>query len=47
LLSIILPAKNEAAALADLLPKLRAAQPDAEIIVSDVGSTDPTRAMCE
>jgi glycosyltransferase involved in cell wall biosynthesis len=47
LLSIILPAKNEAAALADLLPKLRAAQPDAEIIVSDDGSTDPTRALCE
>jgi glycosyltransferase involved in cell wall biosynthesis len=47
LLSIILPAKNEAAALAVLLPKLRAAQPDAEIIVSDDGSTDPTRALCE
>jgi glycosyltransferase involved in cell wall biosynthesis len=45
-LSIILPAKNEAAALADLLPKLRAAQPDAEIIVSDDGSTDHTAALC-
>jgi glycosyltransferase involved in cell wall biosynthesis len=45
-LSIILPAKNEAAALANLLPKLRAAQPDAEIIVSEDGSPDHTAAMC-
>ncbi|WP_250628471.1 glycosyltransferase family 2 protein [Pinirhizobacter soli] len=45
-LSIILPAKNEAAALVDVLPKLRAAQPDAEIIVVDDGSTDDTRAVC-
>ncbi|WHZ19266.1 MAG: Glycosyltransferase involved in cell wall biogenesis [Rhodanobacteraceae bacterium] len=46
MLSIILPAKNEAVALAELLPKLRAAQPDAEIIVSDDGSTDDTAALC-
>jgi len=46
MLSIILPAKNEAAALTDLLPRLRAAQPDAEIIVSDDGSADQTRALC-
>ena len=45
-LSIILPAKNEAPALADLLPRLRAAQPDAEIIVVDDGSTDDTRRIC-
>ena len=45
-ISIILPAKNEAAALADLLPRLHAAQPEAEIIVSDDGSTDDTRALC-
>ena len=45
-LSIILPAKNEAPALADLLPRLRGAQPDAEIIVVDDGSTDDTRRVC-
>lgn len=45
-LSIILPAKNEAPALAELLPRLRSAQPDAEIIVVDDGSTDDTRGVC-
>lgn len=45
-LSIVLPAKNEAAALADLLPRLKAAQPDAEIIVIDDGSTDDSAAIC-
>jgi glycosyltransferase involved in cell wall biosynthesis len=47
LISIILPAKNEAAALVDLLPRLRSAQPEAEIIVVDDGSTDDTRALCQ
>jgi len=47
MLSIILPAKNEAPALKELLPNLRAAQPSAEIIVVDDGSTDDTRAICE
>ncbi len=46
MLSIILPAKNEAPALAGLLPRLRAVQPEAEIIVIDDGSTDGTRALC-
>jgi glycosyltransferase involved in cell wall biosynthesis len=45
-LSIVLPAKNEAAALEALLPKLRAAHPGAEIIVVDDGSTDATGALC-
>src|SRR5690348_9393581 len=45
-LSIILPAKNEAPALAELLPRLRAAHPEAEIIVVDDGSTDDTRRIC-
>ncbi|RUL76740.1 glycosyltransferase family 2 protein [Dyella choica] len=45
-LSIILPAKNEAAALTGLLPRLRTAQPAAEIVVVDDGSTDDTRRIC-
>jgi glycosyltransferase involved in cell wall biosynthesis len=44
--SIILPAKNEAAALDDLLPRLLAAQPNAEIIVVNDGSTDATPEVC-
>lgn len=46
MISIILPAKNEAAALRGLLPKLRATQVEAEIIVVDDGSADETRALC-
>lgn len=41
-LSIILPAKNEAAALTELLGTLRALHPQAELIVVDDGSTDDT-----
>lgn len=44
--SIVLPAKNESAALRDLLPRLKQAWPDAEIIVVDDGSTDDTRDVC-
>jgi glycosyltransferase involved in cell wall biosynthesis len=46
LISIILPAKNEAAALRGLLPKLLGCQPEAEIIVVDDGSSDETRQLC-
>lgn len=45
-LTIVLPAKNEAAALAPLLGRLRQAQPQAQIIVVDDGSTDDTPAIC-
>lgn len=41
-LSIILPAKNEAAGLATFLPALRARFPHAEVIVVNDGSTDDT-----
>mgnify|MGYP001561509934 CR=1 FL=1 len=41
-ISIVIPARNEAAGLAELLPALRAAMPSAELVVSDDGSTDET-----
>ena len=41
-ISIVLPAKNEARNLVDLLPQLKSLQPDAEIIVINDGSTDNT-----
>ena len=45
-LSIVLPAKNEAASLVSLLPEIKQLIPDAEIIVVDDGSTDDTVALC-
>lgn len=41
-ISIVLPAKDEAQGLQQTLPSLRAAYPEAEIIVVDDGSTDET-----
>lgn len=45
-LSIVLPAKNEAASLDVVLPKLKAAFPGAEVLVVDDGSEDGTSAVC-
>lgn len=45
-LSIVLPARNEAAGLRDLLPRILAVIPDAEVLVVDDGSTDDTPAVC-
>ena len=46
-LSVILPAKNESAALGDLLDKLKQLLPDAEIIIINDGSTDDTIDVCK
>lgn len=47
MVSIIIPAKNEASSLSELLPRLRETSGKPEIIVVDDGSTDDTRAVCE
>lgn len=46
MLSLIIPARNEADGLRHLLPRLVSALPNAEIIVVDDGSTDDTPAIC-
>jgi glycosyltransferase involved in cell wall biosynthesis len=45
-LSIVIPARNEAAGLRTLLPALRQRYPGSEIIVVNDGSTDDTTAVC-
>ncbi len=46
-LSIVIPAKNEAASLCTLLPQLTGKFPDAEIIVVNDGSKDKTAEVCK
>jgi glycosyltransferase involved in cell wall biosynthesis len=45
-LSIIIPARNEGAGLARILPELKSLFPKSEIIVVNDGSADDTRAIC-
>jgi len=46
ILSVVIPAKNEAASLKAFLPRLKSAYPDAEIILVNDGSTDNTSSIC-
>jgi len=46
-LSIIIPAKNEAASIGEVVGRIRSDFPKAEIIVVDDGSTDKTAALAE
>ena len=46
-LSIIIPAKNEAASIADVVSAARALYRDAEILVVDDGSDDDTASLAE
>ena len=46
-LSIIIPAKNEAAVIGDVVSSVRGIFADAEILVVDDGSTDQTAAFAE
>lgn len=45
--SIVLPCLNEAENLKKLLPEIQAAQPNAEILVIDDGSTDQSKSVCK
>lgn len=45
-LSIVIPARDEAAGLLRLLPEIRQYAPEAEVIVVDDGSTDDTGVIC-
>jgi glycosyltransferase involved in cell wall biosynthesis len=46
-ISIVIPAKNEAQGLSNVLPDLVQRHPEAEIIVVNDGSTDDTVKICE
>ncbi len=46
-LSIVIPAKNEAASIADVVASARSEYPEAEVIVVDDGSTDATADLAE
>jgi len=46
-LSIVIPAKNESAAIGDVVGMAKSEYPDAEIIVVDDGSTDATARTAE
>ena len=46
-LSIIIPAKNEAASIAEVVSEIRQTYADAEILVVDDGSDDDTAALAE
>ena len=45
-LSIVIPARNEASGLRELLPIIVGLIPSAEVVVVDDGSTDETRSVC-
>jgi glycosyltransferase involved in cell wall biosynthesis len=44
--TVVIPARNEAAGLSSILPQLMEMMEDAEILVVDDGSNDDTRAVC-
>jgi glycosyltransferase involved in cell wall biosynthesis len=46
-LSIVIPAKNEAAAIGEVVANARSVYPDAQVIVVDDGSTDTTAELAE
>ncbi|WP_294262373.1 glycosyltransferase family 2 protein [Propionivibrio sp.] len=46
MITVVIPARNEAASLRELLPRLATLMREAEIIVVDDGSADDTAAVC-